>query len=24
MCAYPRMPVYNGGSITSAASFSCR
>ncbi|MNY29180.1 Tannase and feruloyl esterase [compost metagenome] len=24
MCAYPRMPVYNGGSITRAASFSCR
>lgn len=24
MCAYPRMPVYNGGSIASAASFSCR
>lgn len=24
MCAYPRLPVFNGGSITSAGSFACR
>lgn len=24
MCAYPRMPVYGSGSITDAASYSCR
>ncbi len=24
MCAYPRMPAYGSGSITDAASYSCR